>query len=138
MPLPLTTGLITGSVRALSGSTLMARIRGNNGTLLTQASVSSIVWTCTNLATAIVSASGTLVVSQSVYNDLQQADPRWTRDSADAPGPDGYFGYNFAFGLPAAALPQGGVRFQVDTVFTPTVGEQFRVSWSFVPVQVYA
>jgi hypothetical protein len=138
MPDPLTGGLITGSARALSGATLMARIRGNQGTLITQASILSVGWTCTNLATGIASGTGTLTVTQVVFNNLQQSDPRWTRDSSDTPGPDGQWGYNFAFALPAAALPSGGVRYQIDAVFVPISGESFRVSWSVVPVTVYA
>jgi hypothetical protein len=134
---PLTVAVITGSARARSGATLMARIRGNNGLPLTQASVASIALTVTDTTTGIATFAGPLAVAASVFNSLQQSDPRWTRDSADYPGADGSWGYNFSCVVPAAALPNA-VRYQTDVVITPVAGEPFRVVWSFVPVRVYA
>jgi hypothetical protein len=125
----------------------MARILGSGGQPLGQASVASIFYVVTNLATGAQSAAVPLIVSGVVYNDLQQTDPRWTRDSADYPGPDGRWGYNVAFTLPASALPVSvptpgvttpATRFQVDVEFIPVQGEPFRVSWSLAPVPVFA
>lgn len=136
-PNTLTLGPLTGSARCLSGATLMARIRGNDGQLLTRASVSTITYTVTDTTGPAAVGTAPLTVSSTVFDNLQQSDPRWTRDSADYPGSDGAWGYNFACVIPAALLPNP-VRYQIDVVVTPVSGEPFRVVWSFTPVQVYA
>lgn len=134
---PLTAGVLTGNVRARSGCALFARIRGNDGLLLNRASVASITYTVTDVAAGTTVGSGIINVAAAVFDNLQQSDPRWTRDSADYPGPDGAWGFNFAFTLPGAMLPSA-VRYQVDVVVTPVSGEPFRVIWSLVPVGVFA
>jgi hypothetical protein len=126
----------------LSGVTLLARITGTPGVPITQATLTGVAWTLTNLTTGVVAATGTFVVGASVYDSLQQADGRWTADSLAAPSTvDGLAGYNFlgtlAAALFAAAVPVAGVVappptwFQADVAFTPVSGQPFRQSWRF-------
>lgn len=141
--------ITTGVILAGSGVTLMARIAGVAGNLLTQASVSSISYQVTNLTLGQVAGSGTLTVSQVVFNSLVQNDPRWTADSASQPGADGLWGYNFLTTLPASIFPVSSVvsppplvaaapqTYQVDIVFTPTSGQPFRVSYQAPVIPVY-
>jgi hypothetical protein len=128
--------ILTGSVRALSDAFLMARIYGQQGQYLNQASVASIAYQVTDTTTGLSTKNGTLTVASTVYNSLQQGDPRWTMDTSAYPGVDASTGYNFAFVLPGAAIPKA-VRYQVDVVFSLVGGGVFRVSWQFVPQGVY-
>lgn len=140
-------GSATGSVVAGSGVTLLARLRGQGGQHVTQASLSSIGYTVSDLQAGAIIATGTFTVSSTIFDSLQQFDPRWTMDSQAAPGADGSWGYNFLAGLPASALPQTTLtsaalylpppRVQVDVLFTPLTGEVFRVVWSFSPVRTW-
>lgn len=129
-------GTLTGSVRAQSDALLMARILGANGALLNQISLTSISYLVTDTSTGNPVAQSTLSIAATVFNNLQQSDPRWTMDSQANPGTDGLWGYNFSFTLPASALPNS-VRYQVDVMFLTVTGGQFIVSWSFVPQKVY-
>lgn len=140
-------GIITGVVVAKSGVTLMARIRGNAGTLITQATLSSISYAVTNLTAAASVGTGTFTISATVFDDLQQNDPRWRRDSASSPGEDDAHGYNFrgtlaaslfvATGINAASVERQPDLYQADVVFTPTSGEPFRQVFQFRPEKVY-
>ena len=89
-----TLSVITGVIVAGSGATLMARLRGNAGQLVTQASLTSISYTVTDLTAGTVSSPVTVSVAACVFDNLQQGDPRWSKDSANDPGPDGEHGYN--------------------------------------------
>lgn len=146
----LTRSSITGTTVALSGVTLLARVRGAAGSLITQSSISTITYSVSNLTAGTTSGSTSLTVSAVVFNDLQQDDPRWTKDSASDPGIDGSYGYNFAATIPATAFAVSvldsdasdpvpdQVRYQVDVVFTPTSGQPFRLVFKVNPVAVYA
>lgn len=96
---------------------LMARIKGNSGTNINQASVSGIsvkVFDATNNNTETY--SGTLTVSEVVFDDLQTADTRWTADTT---------GYNFGATIPAEAFASGGSQYVVEVLFTPTSGANY-------------
>ncbi len=141
----------SGVVAAQSGILLLARVVGATGGAITQASITSIAWTVTDLTLGTVLATGTFTVSSSVFDSLQQNDPRWTYDSAASPGPDGAFGYNFAATLPSTVLavstpspvppgyPPANLprRVQVDVAFTPVVGAAFRVIFLLSVLPVY-
>lgn len=139
-------GSISGQVAGGSGVTLLARLRGQDGSLVTRASLSSISYSVANLTAGTVLGTGSLTVSSTVFDDLQ-TDARWTQDTANRPGPDGASGYNFAATLPASLFPATTLtaaaarsappRIQVDIVFTPVSGEPFRVIWSWAPVRVW-
>lgn len=139
-------GAITGTVTSGSDVALMARIRGSDGALLTQASISAVAWQATDLTAGAIAGAGSFTPSSVIFNTLVTADLRWTRDSADNLGAlDGVWGYNFLAVLPyttfaATALANVGQpthRYQTDVVFTPVAGGQFTVVWIFAPVPIY-
>ena len=114
------------------------------------ASLASIAWVVSNLATGASLGSGSFTVASCVYDALQQDDPRWSADSAIHPGADGSWGYNFAGELaatlfPATALAAPGAlagpaapqRLQADVAFTPVLGQPLRVIWSWQQLPVY-
>lgn len=141
-------GLITAqAVPGNAGVILMARLIGQFWALVTQASLASIAYQVTDLTvpgtyTTIVSlGNGTIPVSTSIFDSLQQQDQTWTKDSAANPAPpppqgDGRYGYNFRFVLPPSSVP-GGKRLQVDVVFTPVAGQPFRVQFQFTTLPTY-
>ena len=139
-------GSISGQVAAGSGVTVLARLRGQDGALVTRASLSSIAYSVANLTTGAVLGTGTFTISSAVFDSLQ-SDARWTQDTEARPGPDGSHGYNFAATLPASlfatstlsatAAQAAPPRIQADVLFTPTSGEPFRVVWTWTPVRVW-
>lgn len=146
----LTRVVITGYAVALSGVTLLARILGNAGQPVTQASLSAIAYTVTDLTAGSNAGSGTFTIADAVFDSLQ-TDPRWQEDSAASPGPDGLTGYNFLATLPGSLFPliipaaptpyapaPAPHSYQADVAFTPTSGEAFRVVWQFPVLPVYA
>lgn len=143
--------VITGkAIPGASGVTLLARIRGAVGLLITQASLASIAWTVTDATLGTVLGTGTSPVASSVYDSLQISDPRWTQDTPLLPGPDGASGFNFQATLaaslfpvriPAApdllAGPTPGAGRQCDVVFTPVSGQPWRVVFRWLEVVVF-
>lgn len=132
-----------GSIPTGTGVTLLARLRGAAGALVTQASLSSIAWTALELTAGTELGTGTWTVSEVVYDSLQQGDPRWSADDASNPGEDGEHGFNFAATVAASLFasrtlaaesplsPLVPKRFQVEVVFTPTSGQPFTVVWQW-------
>lgn len=143
--------VITGAaVPGQSGVTLLARVRGSDGRLITQASLSSIAYTVSDLTNGESLGTGTFTISSTVYDSLQQGDPRWSADSAARPGADGSHGYNFAGELPASLFalttlaepgvltgPADPIQVQADVAFTPASGQAFRMVWSWKVWPVY-
>src|SRR5438128_2171224 len=89
-----------------SGVILMARILGYRGELVNQASFSAVAWVLQDLTTNTLVNTGTLVVSDVIFN-VTQYDLQWTKDSPSRPANpppdgDGYYGYNFKTILTAA------------------------------------
>lgn len=142
-------GVVTGTAILNSGVTLLARILGNSGIPITRASLSSISYTVRDLTTPETVATGqALTISSVVYDDLQQSDPRWDKDSEDEPGRDGRWGYNFAAVIPAAHFtsytvgsyspyPVTGHRYQVDVKFVPASGQPFVQPFQFTALPTY-
>lgn len=135
-----TLGIVTGVGALGSGHTLMARILGNAGTPITQATLSGITYTIRDLtAQTTVASAQALTVSSVVYDSLQQEDPRWDLDAA---------GYNFLAVIPASWFTDYDVdedtgvvtshRYQVDVEFTPVSGQPFVQSFQFQAVANYA
>ncbi len=85
--------ILTGSGPEQTGVTILARIYGQTGILITQASLTSIAYTVTDLMAGTTSA-GTLTVSAVVFNQAMTNDPRWTFDTV---------GFNFLATIPATA-----------------------------------
>lgn len=98
-----------------AGVTFLARIKGNDGSNITQASLSSIAYTVTDMADASTVISGTLTISAVVFDALQTG-ARWTVDST---------GYNFLWAAPATLAPTGGRKYRVELLFTPASGAVF-------------
>src|SRR5580658_5235631 len=89
-------------VPAKSSLVLMSRILGTSGQLVTTFTVAALSYWVRDLTAGldVTPAQQVLTVANCVFNNLVQNDPRWTRDSAQSPGPDGFWGYNFLAGIP--------------------------------------
>lgn len=100
-------GIITAPTPIPYGTTisLMARIRGLNGALITQTTVDTVTYLLWNMTTdaRVMPASGTrsLVVSSVIYNSLQMNTALWSADGPDVLGADSRHGYNFKYDVPA-------------------------------------
>jgi hypothetical protein len=138
-------------IPAQMGVTLLARIRGVNGAYITQASVVQITWTVLDVTAGVTLGTGSFTTTAAIYDSLQQQDPRWERDTAANPGPDGAWGYNFAATLPASLFPAtllaapdplaGGAQgheVHCEVVFTPVQGQPFRLLFIWQTVPSYA
>ena len=138
--------ILTGSGPGGSGISVLARVVGSLGLPITQATVTAIAWTLTDLTTGTVVATGTWTVSSAVYQALVQNDPRWTLDSPARPGSDGLSGYNLLGTIPASAFPVATPvvvppgypapaphQYQVDVRYTPAVGEQWVDTGYYTP-----
>ena len=146
-----TRAIITGAaVPGRTGVSLLARLRMASGQLVTQASISSITYTVSNVSLGTALGAGTFTVSSSIYDALQQNDVRWAIDSAAEPGPDLTHGFNFLGTLGAtlfslATLAAPGVltgeadaeTMQCDVFFTPVSGQPFRVIYRWPALPVY-
>ncbi|QNN23513.1 hypothetical protein HED60_14930 [Planctomycetales bacterium ZRK34] len=102
-----------------SGAICMARVLGNAGTAITQASLNSIecsVFNQADTSTAVTEPS--ITIADVVFDTLQTSDPRWTEDDT---------GYNFLIAVPATAFPAGGATYHVEFKFTPASGEPFHI-----------
>jgi len=138
MTLPLIT---TQAVPGHSGVLLMARIVGQGGVLITQATISAVQVVVTDLTQVLATGSGPVntynpSISSVISNGLQQVLP-WTQDSQANPGPDGLWGYNFNFVVPASCFANSGDIFQADARFTPVTGEAFNVSFKISTLQTF-
>lgn len=126
----------TAVVPALSGVSLLARVRGSAGALITQASFLSVAVVLTDLLAGVTYPTLATTPGATIYDDLQQTDPRWTLDSAGNPGDDLAWGYNFAYIVPAASLPLA-TNWQAGVVMTPVSGEPFRMPFQWTALAVY-
>lgn len=100
-----------------SGHSVMDRVTGNAGALITQSDITSIAYTVHDLETGEQTVSSTLTVSSVVFDTLQ-TDVRWTADK---------LGYNFRYDIPASELPNGDRTYSFEIVFNPASGENFVV-----------
>jgi hypothetical protein len=99
---------------------LMARVIGNAGAAITQASLTAIKLYAYNLAdtTTPVADNVTVVIASTVYDTLQTASP-WD-DEADSEG------YNFRYDVPQTYLASPG-RYRFEFRFDPASGGDFFV-----------
>jgi len=144
MTLPL---LLSQAIPDHTGVVLMARIRGQGGLLITQASVTSVTLAVTDLTLeAQVVGSGlvsttVLSISTVVFDQLQW-DLTWQKDGPNNPAPpppfgDGTFGYNFRTIVAATSFAATAHRYQCDVLFVPVTGQQFIVAWQIPTFKVY-
>ena len=111
------TEILKVSVFEDTGAVIMARVYGNAGTPITQASLASIVCKVFDLSDGnTLIATRTLTIADVVFDALQTSDARWTTDST---------GYNFLDAVPATAFPNGGRTYRLEYVFTPVSGQPF-------------
>lgn len=100
------------------GAQCMARVSGQDGAAITQASLSSITCKVFDISTSTpdgVVATPTVTISTSVFDTLQ-TDARWTKDST---------GYNFRHSLAASVFATGDHVYRVEYKLAPTSGEAF-------------
>ncbi len=142
---------ITGApIPGRTGVSLLARIRMANGALLTQASLTTLAYTVSDLTNGTALGASTFTIASVVFDSLQQNDPRWQVDSATEPGSDGSHGFNFLAVLPATLFAltvlaepgvltgfAPGVQVQADVTFTPVSGQPWRISWRWRATPVY-
>ncbi len=113
-----------------TGVSLMARVEGTDGANIQQADVSSIaysVYDITTLGSSSEATSGSLTVSDVVYDTLQ-TDNRWDRDTT---------GYNFRHDVAAATLAAGGKIYRAEYKFTPASGEAYHVVFEIKTKNLY-
>jgi hypothetical protein len=98
-----------------SGYTVLARILGHDGAAITQSDVSgTIAWTIAERsAPATEVTNGTVVVADTVFDTLQTADSRWSRDTT---------GFNFAAAMGVDTVPTGNKTYHLRYTFTPSGG----------------
>ena len=139
--------LITGqAVPGNGGVAIMARIRSASGSLLTQATTSTISYSVYDIqpekdgsgSNTQILGSTTQTIANVIYDSLQQDGNMWTKDSAANPGPDGSWGFNYRFVVPATYLTvaNSGDWHRVHVVITPSAGEKFRLIFEFPTLTV--
>lgn len=136
----------TGTCTPDSDTTLYARIRSKSG-LVTQATVSSISYSIYDLTDQASQTTGTFTVSSVIFDSLQQDDPRWTTDSAERPGTDGSYGYNFRATISAGDFSDVDTysktgdpkphQYQVDVKFTLADGQVLVHVWKLNQIVTY-
>lgn len=105
-----------------SGVRWMARILGQSGSAIVQADVSSIVYSVYDKSdTTAATATGTLTVSDVIYNALQ-TDSRWGKDTT---------GYNFGWNVPASIFATGNKTYRIEVKITPASGEPIHIVRDF-------
>ena len=137
----MTRAIVTGGlIPGQSGVTLLGRVCGSDGVVLTRAAVGSVAYTVSNLTTGKTLGTGALSVA-SVFFDSLQVDARWEPDT---------IGYNFALVLAASlfaartltaesplAGPDRPHRVQCDVSITPATGETFRLLYAWQQQPTY-
>lgn len=102
-----------------TGLVVMARVLGQDGEAITQATIDTIAMTSMDLDDYSSVATASLTVSAVVFDTLQTADDRWTADQR---------GYNFLYAIPATAIPSPGKTYRVGLLFTPSSGQPFALA----------
>lgn len=114
------TETIRGKIWEDAGATLMARIVGQDGSNITQASLTAI--TCKvfdlNSATPDTAVSTPSITIADVVFDTLQTDSRWSFDTT---------GYNFRHSPSSANFSAGDHRYRIEYKFDPVSGDDFFV-----------
>lgn len=118
-----------GTIWEDGAATCIARILGNAGTAITQASLTAISYKIFDIdsstpTTAITSS--TLTISSVVFDTLQTG-ARWTVDST---------GYNFLNTFAASNFATPDHRYRIEIIFDPTSGEDFPVVFEIAVVPI--
>lgn len=115
----------TAKVMEGAGATLMARVLGNAGTPITQATISSI--SRKTFALPDTTATTTTPSVSSLVFDALQTDARWTEDEV---------GYNFRDTVAASVLANGNTQYRVEYTLTPTSGEVIRFAFDLTTLEM--
>jgi hypothetical protein len=101
-----------------TGKLCMARVIGWDGSLITQADVTSIAWNVVDESAEPAASvdSGSLTVADVIYDTAQSGD-NW-------PYTDGY---NFAYQFPASKFPNANRNYCVQILVTPASGEVYHI-----------
>jgi hypothetical protein len=91
---------------------VMARVVGEDGSNITQASINAIACEVLKKDDGTTVATPSITVSDVVFDTLQ-TDGRWTEDAT---------GYNFRHALVVASFPDPDTTYRVQYVFTPEGG----------------
>jgi hypothetical protein len=110
--------IIRASIIEDGSATYLARVRNDAGTLITQASVTSIACKVFNLRTGTLISSPAVVVASSIFDTLQ-TDARWTVDTT---------GYNFRHTVGPSVFTSPNVIYRVEYFVTPVTGDVFPLS----------
>lgn len=106
-----------GPVWQNGGASFLARLRSSSGSLLTQATTSSITCIVHDMTldgqTTIITP--TITVASVIYDTLQTG-TQWTKDST---------GYNFKYDIAATAFPSAGHIYVTQFKVTPSSGAVF-------------
>lgn len=99
------------------GVFIMARIVGNAGTAITNATLTRLDYSVTDFyAETTPIAFVQITPFSSIIFDTLQTDVRWTKDAT---------GYNFGHAVAAVAFPTRNRKYMVSYKFTPSSGEVF-------------
>lgn len=98
---------------------MAARVVNNRGTLITQASLTSIITTIKDVATGATVATVTHAKTDVVFDTLQTGDPWNTAKDA--------LGFNLLLDWNEEQSPSDGATYEYDTEFTPAAGKRFRI-----------
>lgn len=96
-----------------SSVTIMARVRGEDGAYIAQASINAIQRKIFDTAVPGTEVDSTALTVPNAVFDTLQTDGRWSVDDT---------GYNFLDRIPAGLLTTPNRRYRVQYVFTPTAG----------------
>lgn len=118
----------TASINEDDDFTPIARVKNGAGTLITQASLTSITYYAYDTGTATQTGTGTLTISSVVFDTLQTGS-NWTVDGT---------GYNFLATIPGTCFPDGGKVYRVEIVFNPVSGSDFTLSYDVTTVALYS
>lgn len=107
------------------GVKLMARVKNVEAELLTQASVTSIAFTISEVQVAsgvetVTEVEADTLNKTDVIFDTLQTDDSWHADEE---------GYNLAWVPTTGQLPPGGSRYRYSLLITPTSGPTVPVLW---------
>lgn len=118
----------TGSIWEDYPTQLMARIVGNDGSYITQATISTITYKVIDTSDGTVVVSNGSMTVASVVFDTMQSDSRWELDDV---------GYNFRAEIAGASFPSSGRVYRVEVLFTPSSGSAFIVVFDLTSVLIY-
>ena len=109
--------VVKASIWEDGGVTNLARVKGQTGANITQASISSIRREIFDRTVPATVGTTTLTIATAVFDTLQTGGP-WSKDTT---------GYNFKDAIGSTNFANGDRRYRVQYKFTPASGAAFWV-----------